>query len=94
MFFMCVAGHLGAFFVGFHTRAIFAALIIGGQFLLYDLSKRLFRVTHADLSQRADVLTTALRTEKLPMLQEPRAVGASGLGRRIERRRLPLAGWR
>ena len=30
--------------------------------------QRLFRVTHADLSQRADVLTTALRTEKLPML--------------------------
>lgn len=29
---------------------------------------RLFRVTHADLSQRADVLTTALRTEKLPMV--------------------------
>lgn len=61
-------GRIGAFFVGFSARAIFAALIIGGQFLLYDVAKRLFRVTHADLSQRADVLTTALRTEKLPML--------------------------
>ena len=61
-------GHLAAFFAGFSARAIFAALIIGGQFLLYDVAKRLFRVTHADLSQRADVLTTALRTEKLPMV--------------------------
>ncbi|CAE7226816.1 mcfN [Symbiodinium natans] len=58
-------GQFGAFYAGFSTRAAWAAAIIGGQFLLYDVAKRIFQVTHGDLSQTADGLSTALRSEKV-----------------------------
>ncbi|CAJ1407346.1 unnamed protein product [Effrenium voratum] len=83
-------GRVAAFFTGFTTRAIFAAAIIGGQFLLYDVAKRIFRVTHEELTQRADVLTTSLRTEKV---FQP-ALTRAGLGRKtFAGRRRPLAGY-
>jgi len=56
-------GGLAAFFHGFITRSIWAAAIIAGQFLFYDVAKQVFKVTAADLTQKADVLATALRRE-------------------------------
>jgi len=57
-------GRVAAFFAGFITRSVWAAAIIAGQFLLYDVAKQVFKVTAADLTQTADVLTTALRTRE------------------------------
>lgn len=57
-------GGVGAFFAGFVTRSVWAAAIIAGQFLLYDVAKHCFRVTADDLTQRADVLGTALRARE------------------------------
>lgn len=47
-------GGLAMFFRGLGTRAIWAAAIIAGQFLFYDACKQSFRVTAADLAQRAE----------------------------------------
>lgn len=56
-------GMFTAFFSGLRTRSIWAAAIIAGQFLLYDIGKDAFKVTPKDLTQTADVLGTALPTK-------------------------------
>jgi len=53
-------GGASAFFAGFRTRAVWAAAIIAGQFLVYDVVKTLCKVMSANLSQGAAVLDTAL----------------------------------
>eukprot|EP00439_Symbiodinium_sp_Y106_P039314 s3892_g4.t2 len=65
----------GAFYAGFSTRAAWAAAIIGGQFLLYDVAKRIFGVTHGDLSQTADALSTALRNDQVFQPSQPGLAG-------------------
>merc|ERR1712008_397036 len=55
-------GGVGAFFAGFVTRSVWAAAIIAGQFLVYDVVKTLCQVMSANLSQGAAVLATALST--------------------------------
>ncbi|OLQ01029.1 Mitochondrial substrate carrier family protein N [Symbiodinium microadriaticum] len=68
-------GQFGAFYAGFSTRAAWAAAIIGGQFLLYDVAKRIFRVTHGDLSQTADALSLALRNDQVFQPSQPGLAG-------------------
>jgi len=68
-------GQFGAFYAGFSTRAAWAAAIIGGQFLLYDVAKRIFGVTHGDLSQTADALSTALRNDQVFQPSQPGLAG-------------------
>jgi len=63
-------GRFGAFFSGVSTRAVWAAAIIAGQFLLYDVAKQFFCVTATDLTQTADPVMTAVRT---PDRQSPRS---------------------
>lgn len=53
-------GGPAAFFVGFIVRSVWAGAIIGGQFVLYDIAKHVFKVTAADLTQTADAITTAI----------------------------------
>jgi Mitochondrial carrier protein len=40
-----------ALFRGLGSRCLWAASIIGGQFLLYDISRTFFNISPADLSQ-------------------------------------------
>jgi len=55
-------GGVSAFFAGVITRSVWAAAIIAGQFLVYDVVKTLGQVMSANLSQGAAVLATALST--------------------------------
>merc|ERR1712107_322289 len=58
------SGGIGTFFTGLGTLSIWAAAIIAGQFMLYDVAKQCFRVTAADLTQTADVVSTALKSRR------------------------------
>lgn len=53
-------GGLRRFYVGFGTRAVWAASVIAGQFVLYDVAKLVFKVTGPDLTQMADPVATTL----------------------------------
>lgn len=58
---LVVEGGFRAFFTGFATRSIWAASIIAGQFVLYDIAKQLFKVTSSELMQTANPIDAAFR---------------------------------
>jgi len=59
---MVEEGGVGSLFRGLSSRCVWAAAIIAGQFLLYDVFRTVFRVSSEDLSQVYHVVLPALQS--------------------------------